>query len=131
MPISLRELILAADDIRTEEVQVPEWSCSVLVRGFSGAERDIFESKIIEQHGKKQVLKLDDVRARVVIMSVVDEDGKRVFKNSDLKAVSRKSAVALGRVFKVAQRLSGLTTADVEELTKNLPSGQNADSGSD
>ncbi len=57
--------------------------------------------------------------ARLVAASIVDEDDKRVFSQSDVKALGEKSAAALDRVMAVAMRLSGLTEEDAEELEGN------------
>ena len=126
-----REQILGADDLPTETVEVPEWGGAVRVRGLTGAERDALESSMISQHGKDVQIKLANLRAKLVVRSIVDVTGARVFSDDgDVMALGRKSALALQRVFEVAQRLSGLTAADVEELTKNSESGQSDDSGS-
>lgn len=114
-----REQILGAKDIRTEEVKVPEWGGSVLVRGLTGAERDRFEESVIEQRGKVTKVKLKDARARLVALSVVDEEGKRLFSDADVAVLTEKSAAALDRVYAVAARLSGISEEDMEELLKN------------
>jgi hypothetical protein len=114
-----RDQILTISDIKTEEVSVPEWGGSVLVRGMTGAQRDEFESQIVEVCGRKQIMHREDVRARIVALSVVDDAGQRVFSEEDIHKLSQKSAAALERVFDVARRLSGLSAEDVEELSKN------------
>jgi len=43
-----KEQILRADDLKTEEVDVPEWGGSVRVRVLTGTERDAFESSIYD-----------------------------------------------------------------------------------
>lgn len=115
-----RDDILMASDLQEEDVDVPEWGGTVRVRGLSGAERDRFESSVVEMHGKKVVVKSENMRAKLVALCVVDESGGRVFSDRDVEALGQKSASALQRVFEAAQRLSGLTEADVEELEKNL-----------
>lgn len=119
-----RDAILGAPDIRTEEVRVPEWGGSVLVRGLTGAERDRFEDSIVEMRGQKRIFHMEHIRARLVALSVVDEQGNRIFTEADIPALSKKSALALQRVFEVAQRLSGLSDVDLSELTKNSESAQ-------
>ncbi len=126
-----REDILAASDIQTEEVEVPEWGGCVLVRGMTGAERDEFEASVMERKGKNVRFNLNDARAKLVAACVVDEAGARVFSDSDVRLLTRKSAAALDRVAQAAQRLSGLREDDLEELAKNSPSGQSDDSISD
>ena len=118
MPLT-RDQILQAKDIQTEEVAVPEWGGAVLVRGLTGEERDGYEASIMSLRGTDAQLNLRNARAKLVVKSVVDADGARLFSDQDVAALSNKSAAALQRVFEVAQRLSGLTANDVEELTKN------------
>ena len=115
-----RSQILEASDIQTEEVHVPEWGGTVLVRGLTGAERDEFEAGIAEPRGNKVRYHMQDIRARLCVMSIVDAEGKRMFTVADVEALTVKSASALDRVFTVARRLSGLTPEDVAELAKNL-----------
>jgi hypothetical protein len=123
-----REAILNAPDIQVEDVDVPEWGGKVRVRGLTGAERDAFEQSIMEQRGRDMSLNLRNIRAKLVALSVVDEQNNRIFSDADVKALGQKSAVALQRVFEVAQRLSGLRNEDVEELAKNSENGQSGDS---
>jgi hypothetical protein len=119
-----REAILGVDDLQVEVVDVPEWGGAVRVRGLTGAERDAFESSIIDQRGKKSRIILRNIRAKLVVLSVVDGENKSLFNEGDVKALGSKSASALQRVFNVAQRLSGISDEDVEELAGNLGDGQ-------
>ena len=120
--------ILAAKDIETETVAVPEWGGEVRVRGLSAAERDGFEEQVVKREGKRTRVILKDVRAKLAALCMVDEDGVRMFSDAEVGELTRKSAAALERVFKVAQRLSGITDDDVEELEKNSESGPAEDS---
>lgn len=126
-----RDTILAAQDIQTEEVEVPEWGGSVLVRGMTGAERDAFEESVLTGKGRKRDVNLKNFRARLIVKSVVNRKGERVFTHADIDALGQKSAAALARVFDVATRLSGMSDEDVEELTKNSEDGQSDSSTSD
>ena len=114
-----RDEILQAQDLPTEDVPVPEWGGICRVRGLTGAERDAFEQSIVEQRGKDTRMNLRNIRAKLVAMCVVDEEGNRVFRDEDAELLGKKSAAALNRVFEVAQRLSGLRPEDVEELAGN------------
>lgn len=127
-----RDAILASQDIQTEEVSIPEWGGVVYVRGLTGKERDQFELSMVQGKGKSQELNLKNFRAKLIVLSVVDGPNSttRLFTPADVVALGEKSASALQEVFKVAQRLSGLNQADVEELTLSLGEGQSADSGS-
>ena len=128
MALLTRDAILQAQDLPIEDVEVKEWGGSVRVRALTGAERDAFEQSIVEQKGKSTKMNLQNMRAKLVALTVVDEGGNRLFADADAKLLGKKSALALNRVFEVAQKLSGLTPEDVDELTKNSESDQSGDS---
>jgi hypothetical protein len=130
MSLLTREQILEAQDIQTEEVAVKEWGGSVKVQGMTGRERDAFEAEILQQKGKNFSVNMQNIRAKLVAVSLVNGDGKRIFNDKDVTALGKKSAAALDRVFSVAQELSGISTEDVEELAKNLESVPSDASGS-
>lgn len=131
MPYLTREQILATEDIQREEVSVPEWGGTVLVRGLTGAERDRYEASLISMKGSSASLKLENARARLVAIGVIDENGNRVFTTKDVEALGAKSGHALERVADVIQRLSGLSGADLSQLTQNFTIDQNGGSTSD
>lgn len=130
--MSLRDQILQADDLERQEVEVPEWGVSVWVRGLTSAERDDYESELLEitEDGDK-VLHRENARAKLLVRAVVDEDGNRVFGDEDVEALGEKSGRATDRLFDVAQELSGVTEEDVEELAGNSPGGPGEGSPSD
>lgn len=122
-----RDAILGADDRVTEDVPVPEWGGTVRVIGLTGAERDRMEASVVG-NGKK--MNLTNFRARLCALSIVDENNDRVFSDADVGALGKKSAGALERVFSVAQRLSGLSNDDVEDLAGESEPGQSESSTS-
>lgn len=125
MKVLGRDEILGASDIKRELVQVPEWGedAAVWVRSLTAKERDDYErSMIVYQNGKNKP-DLSQARAKLAAAAICDENGVRLFTDADVKALGDKSASALQRVFEVAQRLSGITGEDVEELVKNSESG--------
>jgi hypothetical protein len=130
MSLLTRKQILEAQDIQTKTVEVPEWGGSVKVQGMTGVDRDAFEAEIIKQKGKDFSVNMQNIRAKLVAVSLVNGDGKRIFNDKDVTALGKKSAAALDRVFSVAQELSGISTEDVEELAKNLESVPSDASGS-
>jgi hypothetical protein len=113
-----RVAILAAVDIHTETVSVPEWGGSVTVRGLTGTERDAFEQRCHETS-------YANVRAALLAFSLVDENGKRLFSLEDIQALGAKSAAPLDRLFDVARRLSGIGQREVKELVGNSEPGLN------
>lgn len=127
-----REQILKADDVTTEQVAVPEWGGTVLVRGLTGRQRDEFEASLIERRGKRNIPNTDNIRAKLVARCCVDETGQRLFTDADASTLGERSGAALDRVYEVAARLSGIGDDDLEELTEDFgsPSGASSPSGS-
>lgn len=127
--ILTRAEILAADDIPRELVEVPEWGGSVYVRGLTAMERSEFENLMLGLENRRiKVGKSDDMtiqmdmrvlRVRLSALCMVDEKGNRLFGDDEVEALGRKSADALNRIFVVAQRLSGMTSDDVEDAAGN------------
>lgn len=100
-----RDAILGADDLHTETVEVPEWDGEVLVRSVSGRERAEFEVWVEKAD---DIEDLADIRERIVALTVVDEDGDRLFTEEDVEALTAKSVSAIDRIVDVAQRINGL-----------------------
>ena len=113
--MSLRDTILQAWDIKSEKVTIPEWGVTVNVQGMTGAERDAFEGDCLSD-GKATV---SNVRAKLAVRCLRNDDGSRVFSDADAPTLGAKSAAALDRVFEIASRLCGIGKKDVEELAKN------------
>ncbi len=129
-PLS-REDILKIKDIDIERVEVPEWDGAVYVKGMTGTERDRFEASIVEQRGKNPRVSMLNIRAKLAAESICNEDGVRLFSVKDVNELGKKSASALQRVFDVAQRLSGITDDDVEELSEEMEENPSGGSASD
>jgi hypothetical protein len=108
--------ILDAMDEKMEAVEIPEWGGFVYVKAMTGEERDALEASVVTGPGERN---LDNLRAKVVALSLVDAEGVRLFTLDDVEALGKKSASALDKVFSVAQRLSGLSRDDVKDLAGN------------
>lgn len=115
-----KQQIIAVNDLTIETMEVPEWGGSVCIRGMTGAERDTFESSIVTMKGQKTNVNMKDIRARLASLSICDETGQRLFSETEIHILGKKSAIALQRIFKVAQRLSGIGEQEVQELVEGL-----------
>jgi len=115
-----RQEILSIRDIRTETVFVPEWGGAVKIKALTGKERDAWETALFQIDGKDVKMNKENLRAKLVALTVVDEAGQRLFTEADVEALGSKSASALDRVYQASQKLSGLTPDDIKEMEKNL-----------
>lgn len=136
MALLTKQQILSAADLRTEDVKVPEWADpasgadTVRVKSLTGRERDAFEASLVQTRGGKRETNLANIRAKLVSLALVDETGSKLFTEDEVAFLGNKSAAALDRVFTVAQRLNGISQADIEDLQKNSAAGPSASSPS-
>ena len=123
MSTPTRSAILESNDLNSVKVPVPEWGeedCCVWVRTLTASERDGFESSMIEQRGgKSKATTLQNIRARFAVLTVVDEEGKRIFDDNDAEELGKKSAQVVDRLFSAAQKQNGMSAEDVEEIAGN------------
>ena len=128
MAVLDRNAILEAKDLPTETVDVPEWGGQVIVRTLTGEERDQYETSMFEIVGegskRTAITKLENIRATLVALTIVDEEGQRMFTRDDIVALGNKSAAALDRIYEVARTLSGLSEEDMDELAEGLEPAQ-------
>ena len=122
-----KDQILEADDLKRETIATPEWGGDVLVRELRGRERDAFEEGSMDS---KRNISMANMRARLVAMSAIDEEGERLFSSKEAAALGDKSATALNRLFEVCCRLSGITESDVDKLEGNSEAAPAVKSGS-
>lgn len=129
--MDIKDQIKAAQDLRREEVVVPEWGVTVYLRQLSAAELDYWQVSTIKRAGKDVKLDMRNASARLVSLCMVDADGKRIFGDDEADALGEKSAVVLGRLFAVAQKLNGLSQADVAEIKQDFLANQSVSFVSD
>jgi hypothetical protein len=123
--VSIRDLILAAQDIPSESVDVPEWGVKVEVRGMTGAERTRIMDKAVGQTGD---VNLQFVYPEIVIATSFDpESGEQIFSPNDRDALLAKSANALDRLASVGMRLSGFTQESADVAGKDSSATATAD----
>lgn len=128
LPVGTRQSILGASDSSTTLVEVPEWNCSVWVRGLTAGERDVWErlttGRLSEEECKRQFkgAKLGPAHSRALLVfyaSLVgesDESGRMFVDPTDMYMLARKQAAAVTRVAEAIVKLSGINDEDIAEL---------------
>jgi hypothetical protein len=118
--------LLETDDRPIESVEVPEWPGrpTVYLRGISGAQRDEMEVSMSRVVGKMQLVFFDNVSAKLVARSLCTPEGEPLVPRERMaefeKQLAGRRAGGLYRLFRVAQRLSGLGDDDIEEMAEGL-----------
>ena len=110
--------IAEAQDLKTVDVEVPEWGGCVRFMELSGPER----------------LTLTDAGERTdwehicytVAMSMVDGDGNKMYPDPDGSELAGKSSEVIGMLTKRVFALNGMSPDAVGELEGNSESGPSA-----
>lgn len=112
--------ILAAQDIKPEIVEVPEWGGKVGVKRMTGAEFESWQNWVNaniknDANGNPDTTK---VRPAFLAHLLVDDAGKKLFEEADIVELGKKSIAPLMRLFGIAQRINGLVEDSVETAKK-------------
>lgn len=123
--------ILGADDLPFQEIEVPEWGGTIRLKTLMEDELGPYEEGLIDMAGESRRVVLKNMRAKLLVLAIVDEKGKRLFNDNEIAALAKKSAKAMDRVFTVAQKMNGLGKDYVDDMVKNLGTGTENDSNTD
>lgn len=124
-----RDAILGASDIVTETVDVPEWGGKVNIRGLTGRELDDYQNSL-RKIVKDQVVAQPNSRAKLLVKTLVNDEGGRLFADKDVEALARRSGRVLDRLWDVAARLSGISEEEQEEIEGNSAGEESGSSSS-
>lgn len=134
---SLRDAILAAEDLPREQVQTDEWAPFgvpfVFVRGLTSAERDAYELSLTvagPNGGRMQRPNLKNIRTAFVVKIVVDESGERIFTDKDVEELGKKNARVIDHLWEVGRRMSGMTDEEVNPSKGDQEDSNSSDSPS-
>jgi hypothetical protein len=124
--VSLRDRIIAVDDLQREIVKIDQWNLEVEVRGMSGAARAAIVQDAADNNGSVNFQKM---LPEIVSQCVYDpETGEQVFGPNDKDLIMSKSGAALEKISSVAMRLSGFGENAVDEAGKGSSSTPNGGS---
>lgn len=121
MNVLSREALLAAasrENLPTERVEIKELGGVVIVRGMTGSERDAWERSLVVGRGKRRDINTENVRAKLAVRCLVDEQGQRLFSDAEAGALGQLRVDVLNRIYEAAQRVCGVSDEDIDELKK-------------
>lgn len=100
-----KSAILEADDLKYEDVDVPEWGGTVRVRCLTAADRYALLDASLGQDG---TINRQRFVLGILAAAIVNESGERLFTDVEVERLATKSYMALDRLVPVANRLNGL-----------------------
>ena len=89
------------------------------MKGMSAADRSRFEKEFQTSSGQSSKRKLSQIRERLVIACVCNEEGSPILTVKDVEALGKQSIQIIERIVNVAQKLCGMSSEDVEQLAGN------------
>ena len=111
-----KDQILSINDIKTKEVEIPEWKGSVFVREMSVGEIELYQRYAIKMESAAE----PNLVAFLVALVVCDEKGERIFDGQeDVVQLAKKSGRVLSRIAAEASELNGLGDEAIKEEAKN------------
>jgi len=120
----IREMILKPQGI--SEVKIEEFENPVYIRRMTAAERAAFIKSAVKFENdevKVEYSNLFENMARLVSVTLCDENGKRIFSDSDedIKEMLEKcDAIILEKLYNKAARLNGLGEDAIKTASKNF-----------
>lgn len=127
--MSLRDKILAAQDIPSEKVTIREWDVELLVKGMSAGDRITLMQNAYDQ--RTQQINMAAVYPDICVSCVFDpETDEPIFTDKDKEALMSKSSAAIEAIAAVGLRLSGIGQDEADALGKDSSPIPNDDSSS-
>lgn len=112
--MNLRDQILNSQDYQTKEIEVPEWDCTLTIRGLSAKGFMAFQQASMKAQEDDMLSGL----ATALIFGVIDEEGRCVFTKKDMNKLMEKSTSVILRVGAEVITLSGFDETE-EDIEKN------------
>ncbi len=128
----LRESIIQSNDLRREEVDVPEWNLSdkIFIRELNGGERNDIEeiaTKIfLNKDADEKDIEEHPLKFKMLIYTLCDANGDAIFSMDDVDILKKKNGKVIDRLFNKSMQVSGIREEDQEQEIKNSLSDQDA-----
>lgn len=114
---ALKEKIQAAQDVKSERIEVPEWGVALEIRTMKAIDRARLLRTCMDDKGSVIGEKF---QAGLIIASCFDpETGEKVFSEDDYDLLMEKSAGAIEHLAGLAMNISGLNRESLSAAEKN------------
>lgn len=110
---------LMEEGIKVRHTLVPMTKGKMRIRSISDLDRIEYELAETNEEGEVDIQQLARRRARLVALCAVDDNGTRLFAESDVEKIARWDAGLLKRTYVECSRHCGINDAEVERFGKN------------
>lgn len=111
------KLLSSSSAFKLGELDLPELGGKVFLRVLSSRERDALEAEFTD--AKNNLTKLENIRAKLVVRAVADDQGKRLFSDAEVEQVGDMPAPLVSKIFDAAAKHNGMAGDSVETARKN------------
>ncbi len=122
MEIASRESLLNRTNRRYTEVTVD--GVKYRIQSLTEGEKSRYENSITNSKGSVKL----QARMQLLIATVVDDEGNRLFPSDDYSAMAQVDGALTGKLFNEAIEHCGFQEADIDELVKNSEATRNGSS---
>lgn len=122
MEIASRESLLNRTNRRYTEVTVD--GVKYRIQSLTEGEKSRYENSITNSKGSVKL----QARMQLLIATVVDDEGNRLFTSDDYSAMAQVDGALTGKLFNAAIEHCGFQEADIDELVKNSEATRNGSS---
>lgn len=114
-----KERLLSADSYRREKVDLPELGGFVYVGAVSAADWMDCQDAALKDKDEGGRGSTAPWVGRMLVKSIVDEDGNRLFGDEDAEELMRRPLAVINRLYKAADAVNDFAGRGVKDAEKN------------
>jgi len=107
-PLAEKQLVTG----QSTPVVSPETGTGYFVRSFSGADLEAWESELATRRKDDESMNMNGLRARLVQLGIVDEQGASVFGDCSIEQINAMPAAVLQAFYDAVKTAWGLVPKD-------------------
>ena len=92
---------------------------NVRIRSLTELERSRLEASVRDKKGNLSSAKMLDLKCRLIVLCVVDEQGNQLFTNSDIERLGQQDSRITNALVEAIQTHCGWSEGDLEAIEKN------------
>lgn len=124
MGLTREQILRSRQDRKPHRFEVPEWGGDVFIRVLSAQDQMALAEGSDTESDKTRM------PIRVLLASLVDEEGSRLFNDEDFDELAQEDFTIILRVFSESAKLNGLSTKELDEAMAGFKPAPDAQTSS-